>query len=646
MRVTTAGIRLCWAAQAQQLTFLPHTPMMTPEVSAIEVRKTEYKYWAFISYSHRDTAWAEWVHRRLESYNVPGDLIGRTSRDGPLPHRLIPVFRDRDELSAVHDLGLYIKSSLALSRHLVVICSPNSAHSPYVDGEIRYFKSLGREDRVHCLIVDGEPGDTARECFPEAVRFHVGPDEQLLPEPASPIAADARPQGDGRNNAFVKLLAGILNVNYDDLVRREKRRALRRRIEMSALAALVVLFFGGLWHYEEQSKQQEKFAEYVQDAKQAEDNGTLKPTCFFLAEAGDLLGNRQCNDPDWQKNFSHAARGLIKEYAVLKGHQHWVCHCVFSPDGSELLSCAWDSTVRTWKMADLPNVTGRPVHTFKEKSSDVFLCANYNPVGDAIVCATWWSALAWVTDLDGDLMGRIIDDHRGRVNYVEFNSDGTQILTASDDCTARTWDTHGNPIRTFTGHKAGVKTAVFNANGSRILTAGFDGLAIIWDTKTGHQIRSVKTGDQLNCAEFSPDGKTFVTAGLDGKARLWSSSTGDHPFLLFREHHGRINSAQFDHRGDRVVTTSDDGTAKVWNVKDGSLVASLEGHTGAVLWATFSNDDKVVATSGKDKTIRIWRLADLPEENLSWAQFESRVGEFGLDPKTHDMTQDGQLMPK
>ena len=90
----------------------------------------------------------QWVHRKLEGYYVPGDLVGRQTRDGPLPHRLIPVFRDRDELSAVHDLGLYIKSSLALSRHLVVICSPNSARSPYVDGEIRYFKSLGREDRV------------------------------------------------------------------------------------------------------------------------------------------------------------------------------------------------------------------------------------------------------------------------------------------------------------------------------------------------------------------------------------------------------------------------------------------------------------------------------------------------------------------
>ena len=260
---------------------------------------------------------------------------------------------------------------------------------------------------------------------------------------------------------------------------------------------------------------------------------------------------------------------LIKESAILKGHQHWVCPASSAPTAASSFPARGTAPSALGNRPILPNVVVHPVHTFKEKSSDVFLCANYNPDGDSIVCATWWSALAWITDLDGGLMGRVIDDHRGRVNYVEFNSDGTQILTASDDCSARTWDPHGNPIHTYLGHKAGVKTAVFDAKGSRILTAAFDGLAIIWDTRTGKQLHSIKTGDQLNCAEFSPDGKTFVTAGLDGKARLWSSTSGDHPILLFREHHGRINSAQFDHRGDRVVTTSDDGTAKVWSVKDG-----------------------------------------------------------------------------
>ena len=63
------------------------------------------KYWAFISYSHQDRAWAEWLHKAVETYRVPRRLVGRPSRNGPTPSRLFPVFRDRDELPGSADLG-------------------------------------------------------------------------------------------------------------------------------------------------------------------------------------------------------------------------------------------------------------------------------------------------------------------------------------------------------------------------------------------------------------------------------------------------------------------------------------------------------------------------------------------------------------
>src|SRR5262245_5367924 len=133
---------------------------------------TEPKYWAFISYSHRDKAWADWLHKSLETFAVPSRLIGRDSRDGKVPQRLFPIFRDREELPTSGDLGGNISEALAASRYLVVICSPAAAASRWVDEEIRAFKALGKSNRVLCLIVDGEPnasdkpGTAAAECFP------------------------------------------------------------------------------------------------------------------------------------------------------------------------------------------------------------------------------------------------------------------------------------------------------------------------------------------------------------------------------------------------------------------------------------------------------------------------------------------------
>ncbi len=63
------------------------------------------KYRAFISYSHADEKWAAWLHRALETYKIPKHLIGKPTDFGPVPERLAPIFRDRDELATSTELG-------------------------------------------------------------------------------------------------------------------------------------------------------------------------------------------------------------------------------------------------------------------------------------------------------------------------------------------------------------------------------------------------------------------------------------------------------------------------------------------------------------------------------------------------------------
>lgn len=208
----------------------------------------EYKYWAFISYSHHDEEWAKWLHKSLETYSVPRSLVGRkTKKNGELPRRVFPVFRDRDELPGAADLGGKIKNALSQSRSLIVICSPQSATSKWVNEEIKTYKAMGRDDRVLCLVIDGEPNATDKpdseweECFPEAVRFRVHPTGEISSERAEPIAADARRGKDGRENAKIKLLSGVLDVGYDELRQREKRREFRRRIRTAVVFAALIL---------------------------------------------------------------------------------------------------------------------------------------------------------------------------------------------------------------------------------------------------------------------------------------------------------------------------------------------------------------------------------------------------------------------
>ena len=85
-----------------------------------------FKYRAFISYSHSDEKWARWLHRRLETYRLPRNLVGRETAFGPVPARFTPVFRDRDELATATSLGATLVAALEQSACQIVICSPSA----------------------------------------------------------------------------------------------------------------------------------------------------------------------------------------------------------------------------------------------------------------------------------------------------------------------------------------------------------------------------------------------------------------------------------------------------------------------------------------------------------------------------------------
>ncbi len=199
-------------------------------------------YRAFISYSHADSAWARWLHRRVENYRLPSRLRGTRGEFGLLPDRLGPIFRDREDLSSAGELGPRIQQALADSEALIVLCSPAAALSPWVNNEVLQFKRLGRGKRIFALIVSGEPntGD-ARECFPPALRFDLDDEGGLGTCPAEPVAADVRADKDGKTLARLKLLSGMLGLPLDTLRQREAARLHRRQFAVTMLALLVTL---------------------------------------------------------------------------------------------------------------------------------------------------------------------------------------------------------------------------------------------------------------------------------------------------------------------------------------------------------------------------------------------------------------------
>jgi hypothetical protein len=253
----------------------------------------EFKYRAFISYSHADEEWAKWLHKALETYRVPKHLVGRETVFGPVPERLAPVFRDRDELASATNLGETLTRALRESANQIVICSPAAARSRWVNEEILTYKRLGREHRVFCLIVAGEPGDPAAECFPNALIYQMGADGELTETRSEPIAADARPGKDGKLDVKLKLIAGMLGVGLDELKQRE---AHRRHVRMMILAsasvagmAITSTLATAAWFARNEAERQRVRAEA--EAETARQTTQFMVDLFKVSDPSESLGN-------------------------------------------------------------------------------------------------------------------------------------------------------------------------------------------------------------------------------------------------------------------------------------------------------------------------------------------------------------------
>lgn len=201
----------------------------------------DFKFYAFISYNSKDTAWGKRLQCKLEHYRMPATLCReRGWKRTPID----PVFFAPTDIRP-GGLSEELKERLRSSRNLIVICSPHSAQSEWVGKEIEYFHSLGRTEHIHFFIIDGTPhsGDPASECFNPVI-------EQLgMPEilGANIHEKNYRRPWMNRERAYVQLVSKLLGVEFDALWQRHRRRLIRRVIAWTIGIIAVLAVIGWVW---------------------------------------------------------------------------------------------------------------------------------------------------------------------------------------------------------------------------------------------------------------------------------------------------------------------------------------------------------------------------------------------------------------
>ncbi|MBN1759386.1 MAG: TIR domain-containing protein [Chitinispirillaceae bacterium] len=223
--------------------------MIVPENAGIE---NGYEYDAFISYRHvdADREYALWLVNALEMFRTPLPLVKKGTKS-----RLTKVFRDEDELPTSANLKDDITRALSASNFLVVICSPATPQSRWVNQEVVQFREMGRGHHIIPLLIEGSP----EESFPPALRAlkkvvnredgtFVESDEDV-----EPLFADVRPRsGESvkklRSMALLRIVAQVLGCSFDELRQRERQRRIRRLWQLAAvIGAVLFLVAGGIF---------------------------------------------------------------------------------------------------------------------------------------------------------------------------------------------------------------------------------------------------------------------------------------------------------------------------------------------------------------------------------------------------------------
>ncbi|WP_029920669.1 toll/interleukin-1 receptor domain-containing protein [Nevskia soli] len=614
------------------------------------MQQESYKYWAFISYSHRDQAWAEWLHKALETYRVPRRLVGRETAAGPVPRRLFPVFRDLEELPSSPNLSGAIDQALLQSRYLIVIASPYAAVSKWVDQEIARFRAMGRGDRILCLIVDGEPhadlqpGKGFLECFPPSLRTKDG---------IEPIAADVRPGKDGKPAARLKLIAGLLGTGLDELRRRERRRQLLRNLSWTAFSCASASVLVGLWLMQQHEKQQALAQQALHThIETVYEQGRQELIAHNQARAAVYLNEAYRLGVDTPALHFLLARAMrivdAEKLAFQTGAA--VSAVRFSPNSRMLVTTGSDGVAKVWNTvtakkifefsvqdsgsSSLPrfsrdsrlifvfiapdsadhgmlNVwdveTGRPLASLQNPRNTEH---TFNPFdrGSHRVGHVAPDHAAEIIDLQS---GQVLKRLPGEFSVAGFSRDGKHFLAGSENGEVTVWDDQASrKMRTLRGLSSHVVALDDTEDGSLIAAAARDGAIRVWRTADGGQQVVAGHPSPNPSLIFNVDGSRLLTKASDG-ARVWNTGNGQ---LVYVQQFAGAATNKFDiSSAGRWVMSSSSSRLAVQDVQSGVELFTLDGHRGMPEARDISEDDQLLATGGPDGRVVLWNMPGIPD---------------------------------
>jgi WD40 repeat protein len=573
------------------------------------------KYKAFISYSRVDSKVAESIHTALDRYSVPRQVAGTPGVHGIVPPKLHPIFMDRTDLAVGGTVANRLKDALEGSEALVVLCSPAAIESLWVDREIAAFIELGRSDRIFPVIVPGVPDtdDVEAAYFPASLRGRgiLAADLRDLRLPNGKIV------GDGRDGGRMKLIAGLLGVDLDQLRRRELQRAQAAAVRNGAFALGAIILFalaaiGGVAAFSAAITAEDRAnAAQIAESSFISDRALERLSSGYgaaaLADARRALP-QSFDTPDrpFLLNSQDALRAALLQNREIARFTHPkpVGAAIFLADGQTVLTSEIGGRVRSWDRA-----TGETLQEWTAFET-----------GDPVALIALGSDSAAVSDAAGqiEIITSGSKDTRalspGTSRPRRLLAAGESLMAICEDGTVHAWQWRDGQGHSMISNTDAVRNAIaLSTDGETaayVVSTPEDGFEVVVAAPGSLQepIFSMST-EQVFSLALSFDGKQ-VAYGTGFDVVVADITSGNSKVLT--GHNAFVLDIMFSEDGERLVTSGADGLAKVWHIRTEGSEADLVGHEGLVPSIVFAADGRFAATLGRDRTIRIWPFDGSP----------------------------------
>ncbi|KAK2574016.1 Notchless protein-like protein 1, partial [Acropora cervicornis] len=299
-----------------------------------------------------------------------------------------------------------------------------------------------------------------------------------------------------------------------------------------------------------------------------------------------------------------------------KGHNHWILHIAWSPDGKKLASGCKNGEIRLWNPT-----TGKQIGQVFKGHLQWITCLSWQPLHSNPDCRLLASSSKDATIKIWDVvlghLLRTLSSHTKSVTCIRWGGEGL-IYSSSQDRTIKVWKADDGVLcRTLQGHAHWVNYLALNTD--YVLRTGS------FDPSKGEKDEFITERKGLKDKALqrylqARGGKRerLVSGSDDFTLFLWDPEESKNPLARMTGHQALINQVSFSPDGRLIASAAFDKSVKIWNGDNGKFITSLRGHVNSVYQIAWSADSRLICSGSADSTLKVWDmkskklLEDLP----------------------------------